>query len=60
MCCEVCINISEIDTFTVTGKTHKENNKLNCGYKCLMYLLKGNYCRKQYSGETSDSFSYRQ
>ena len=59
--CEVCMNISETNTFTsnVTGETYKINHKLTCDDNCLIYLLSCKCCGKQYVGETTDSFRYR-
>ena len=59
--CEVCINVSETDTFTstATGESFKINHKFNCEGKCLIYLLARYQCRKQYIGETVDSFRFR-
>ena len=59
--CEVCINVIETDTFTstATGEIFKINHKFNCDDKCLIYLLTCNQCRKQYVGQTVDSFRFR-
>ena len=59
--CEVCMNISEMNTFTsnVTGKTYKINRKITCDHNCLFYLLSCKCCGKQYVGETTDGFRYR-
>ena len=59
--CEVCINVIETDTFTstVTGESFKINHKFNCDDRCLIYLLTCNQCRKQYVGQTVDSFRFR-
>ena len=59
--CEVCINVIETDTFTstVTGESFKINHKFNCDDRCLIYLLTCNQCRKQYVGQTIDSFRFR-
>ena len=55
--CEVCTNITETDTFsiTVTGATFQINHELNC----LIYLLKCKVNEKQYLGETTDTFRLR-
>ena len=49
---------TEIDTFssTVTGETFQINHELNCANQYLIYLLKCKVCKKQYVGETNDSF----
>ena len=59
--CEVCVNITETDTFfsTTTGETFKINQNLNCDDNCLIYLLTCKCCGKQYVGETTDGFRYR-
>ena len=59
--CEVCINGIETDTFasTATGENFKINYKFNCDDKCLIYLLTCNQCRRQYVGQTVDSFCFR-
>ena len=58
---EVCINVTETDTFTctVTGESFKINNEFNCDDRCLIYLLTCNQRRKQYVGQTVDSFRFR-
>ena len=52
---------AKMGTFTsaITGKIYKANLMLNCDDKCLIQLLRYNHCRKQYVGETTDSFWYR-
>ena len=59
--CEVGINVIETETFTsaATGESFKINHKFNCDDKCLIYLLTCNQCRKQYVGQTVDSFRFR-
>ena len=59
--CEVCTNVTETDTFssTVTGETFQINHELNCYNNCLIYLLKGKICNKQYVGESTDAFRLR-
>ena len=59
--CEICINVIETDIFTstVTGVSFKTNHKFNCDDRCLIYLLTCNQCRKQYVGQTVDSFHFR-
>ena len=59
--CEACINVIKTDTFTstVTGESFKINHKFNCDDRCLIYLLTCNQCRKQYVGQTVDSFRFR-
>ena len=57
--CQVCLNVNETDTSTVTKKTYKINHKFGCSDKCLIYLLT---CKKfliQYVGKTVDEFRYR-
>ena len=55
--CEVCTNITETDTFSITvkGATFQINHELNC----LIYLLKCKVNEKQYLGETTDTFPLR-
>ena len=59
--CQVCTYVNETDsvTSTVTGKTYKINHKFECMEKCLIYLLTCKKCRKQYVGQTVDTFRYR-
>ena len=59
--CEVCVNVSETNTFTsnVTGETYEINQNLNCEDNCLTFLLSCKCCGKQYVGETTDNFRYR-
>ena len=54
---EVCMNVSETSTFT--SDTYKINHKLTCDDNCLIWFLSCKCCRKQYVGETTDSFRYR-
>ena len=56
------MNVSETKTFTsnVTGETYKINHKLTCDDNCLIYRLSCKCCGKQYVGETTDNFRYRQ
>ena len=46
-------------TSTTVGKTFKINHKLNCNYKCLLYLLTCNVCLKKCVGQTVKEFRYR-
>ena len=59
--CQICAYVNETDSFTstVTGETYKINHKFDCMEKCLIYLLTCNKCRKQYVGQTVDTFRYR-
>ena len=41
--CQVCLNVNETVTNTVTKKTFKINHKFDYSDKCLIYLL---ICRK--------------
>ena len=56
--CQVCVYVNETDIFTsaVTGETYKINHKFDCIEKSLIYLLACNKCRKQYVGQTVDTF----
>ena len=38
--CKICTNVTEIDTFSVTGETFQINHERNCNDKCLIYSLK--------------------
>ena len=60
-CCQICTYVNETDSFTstVTEETYKINHKFDCMEKCLIYLLTCNTCRKQYVGQTVDTFRYR-
>ena len=51
--CKVCVNLCETDTFS--GKTFK----LNCDDKCLIYLITGECCGKQYVGEITGELRFR-
>ena len=59
--CQICTYVNETDSFTstVTGEIYKINHKFDCMEKCLIYLLTCNKCRKQYVGQTVDTFRYR-
>ena len=50
--CEVCINVNEASTFTitVTGETYMINHRYDCNEKCLVYLLTCNKCKMKYLG----------
>ena len=56
--CLVCNNIEETDTFTstVTGESFKINHHLCCNDKCLISLLTGKVCKKQWAGKADDRF----
>ena len=60
--CEVYVNVCETDTLksTVTGETFKINHKHNWDNKCLIYLFICKCCGKQYVGETTREFRFRQ
>ena len=59
--CQVCLNVSETETFTstVTHMSYKINHSFDCNDKCLIYLLTCKTCLKQYVGSTTDCFRYR-
>ena len=44
---------------TVTHKTFKIFNELNCKSKYLMYLMKCVLCNKQYTGTSETAFNLR-
>ena len=54
--CQVCLNISETETFTstVTHTSYKINRSFDCNDKCLICLLTCKICLKQYVGSTTD------
>ena len=56
--CEVCNNGTETSIFSsiVTEDTFEINHSLNCGHKCLIYLVTYKQCNKQYTGETKICF----
>ena len=58
--CQVCLNVSETDTFTstVTDTSYKINHSFDCKNKCLIYLLTCKTSLKQYVGSTTDCFRY--
>ena len=58
--CQICAYVNETDSFTSTviGETYKIKHKFDCMEKCLIYLLTCNKCRKQYVGQTVDTFGY--
>ena len=59
--CQVCLNVSETETFTSTmiHTSYKINHSFDCNDKCLIYLLTCKICLKQYVGSTTDCFRYR-
>ena len=43
--CLVCVNVTETNRFTGTGKTtYKITHKFYCGKNCLVYLLTSKHC----------------
>ena len=38
--CKICTNVTETDTFSVTGETFQINHERICNDKCLIYSLK--------------------
>ena len=59
--CQVCLNVSETETFTstVSHMSYKINHSLEYNDKCLIHLLTCKTCLKQYVGSTTDCFRYR-
>ena len=54
--CEVCKYIFKLILFSsVTGGTYRINHRLDCNDKCLVYLLRSNKWKKQYTGQTTDN-----
>ena len=47
--CQVRLNVTETKIFQVLfiKKEYKINHKLNCNYKCVIYLLTCNKCMVQ-------------
>ena len=60
-CGKVCINVSEMNTFTsdFTGGTYNTNHKRGCEDNCLVCLLLCEYCGKQYVGGNTNKLRYR-
>ena len=58
---QVCLNVTEKETFTCTSTNHtyKINHEFNCNEDCLIYLLTGKICHKQYVAQTVDIFCSR-
>ena len=58
--CQVCLNVSETETFTstVTHPSYKINHSFDCNDEYLIYLLGCKTCLKQYVGSTTDGFRY--
>ena len=56
--CQVCLNVTEIETFTSTStnQTYKINHEFNCNESSLIYLLTCKICQKQHVGQTVDTF----
>ena len=59
--CQLCLNVSEAETFTstVTHKSYKISHSLDYNEKCLRYFLTCKTCLKQYVGGTTDCLRYR-
>ena len=56
----VCVNVTETNRFTGTGKTtYKIIHKFYCGKNCLVYLLTSKHCDIQYVGQTVADFCHR-
>ena len=60
-CGKVCINVSEMNTFTsdFTSGTYNINHKRGCEDNCLACLLLCEYCGKQYVGGNTNKLRYR-
>ena len=56
-----CTQVQSTNTFrsTVTRKTFKICNELNCKSKYLIYLMKCVLCNKQYTGKSETAFNFR-
>ena len=52
--CQVCLNVTETETFTSTS-----TNQFNCNESSFIYLLMCKICCKQYVGQTVDIFRSR-
>ena len=59
--CQVCLNVTETETFTSTStnQTYKINHEFNYNESSLIYLLTCKLCRKQYLGQIVDIFGSR-
>ena len=59
--CQVCLNVSETETFTstVTHTSYKISHSFDCNDKSLIYLLTCKTCLKEFVGSTTDGFRYR-
>lgn len=59
--CKLCQVLKESDCFTssVTGRTYKIKDSINCKSKGVIYLITCGDCKKQYVGETGTPFSIR-
>ena len=58
---QICAYVNATGNFTsvVSGETFKIINRFGCMEKCFIYLLTCNKCRKQFAGQTDDTFCYR-
>ena len=56
-----CTQVQSTSTFrsTITHKTFKINNKLNCKSKCLIHLMECVLCNKQYTSKSETIFNLR-
>ena len=56
--CQVCLNVTETETFTSTSTNHtyKINHEFNCNESSLICLLTCHFYRKQYVRQTVDIF----
>ena len=52
--CHICAYVNETDKFTSAV-----TKQIDCIEKCLIYLPTCKKCRKQYVGQTVDTFCYR-
>lgn len=59
--CKLCHVLKQTDSFssTVTNRTYKIKQKINCKSKGVIYLITCQDCNKQYVGETGTAFSTR-
>ena len=59
--CKLCQRLVQSDNFSssVTGRTYKIKDEINCKSKGVIYLITCGDCHKQYIGETGTAFSTR-
>ena len=52
--CQICLNVTETETFTSTNQVYQTNHESNCNESSQIYLLTCKICCKKYIRQTVD------